>query len=78
MTEPRRLYRDPANGKLGGVLAGMADYLVVDVTALRVVFVLITLFTMFVPGIIAYVVLLFLVPVKPTTASAPPAQTVPP
>lgn len=40
-----RFYRDKANGKLMGVCSGVADYTGVDVTAVRVGFVLLTVMT---------------------------------
>ena len=43
-TRPRRrLYRDPANGKLAGVCSGLATYLNVDPAIFRVAFVVLTL-----------------------------------
>ena len=38
----KRLYRDELNKKVAGVCAGLADYLSIDVTIIRVIF-LITL-----------------------------------
>ena len=40
---PRRLYRDLENSKLGGVCAGLAKYLNMDVTVIRLIMVLLTL-----------------------------------
>ena len=43
-TRPRRrLYRDPANGKLAGVCSGLATYLNVDPAIFRILFVVLTL-----------------------------------
>lgn len=39
----RRLYRDPANGKLAGVCSGLATYLNVDSAIFRILFVVLTL-----------------------------------
>ncbi len=39
----RRLYRDPANGKLAGVCSGLATYLNVDPAIFRILFVVLTL-----------------------------------
>ena len=45
--EPRRtrFYLDKANGKVMGVCAGVADYTGIDVTFVRVAFVLLNIFT---------------------------------
>ncbi len=39
----RRLYRDPANGKIAGVCSGLATYLNVDPAIFRILFVILTL-----------------------------------
>lgn len=39
----RRLYRDPANGKLAGVCSGLATYFNVDPAIFRILFVVLTL-----------------------------------
>lgn len=39
----RRLYRDPANGKLAGVCSGLATYLNVDPAIFRILFIVLTL-----------------------------------
>ena len=71
--QPKRLERSRSNRVLGGVCAGVANYLNMDPTLVRVLTVLLTLFTG-VP-VIVYLVLLFVVPEEgaPTTpASYPP------
>lgn len=57
---PKRLLRSRSNRFLGGVCGGTAEYLNMDPTLVRVLTVLITLFTG-VP-IIVYLVMLFVVP----------------
>ena len=39
----RKLYRDPSNGKVAGVCAGLGTYFGVDVTVFRILFVVLTL-----------------------------------
>src|SRR2546429_9893747 len=46
MTTPKRLVRKPASGRLGGVCAGIADYLDTDVTLVRLLWVILSI----VPG----------------------------
>ncbi len=60
---PTRLYRDPANGKIGGVCAGLAEYFGFDLALTRILTV-VALF-LFPATMFAYVVLWFLLPVKP-------------
>ncbi len=61
---PRRLYRDPANGWLGGVCAGIADYLSVSPFVIRLLTIIaLFFFSLFV--VIAYLVLAVVLPVRP-------------
>src|SRR5687768_14042468 len=68
MTEPRhtKFYRDTANGKWKGVCAGIADYTGVDVAMVRIGVVLLTIFTQIGPGVIAYLVVAWMTPDKPS------------
>lgn len=60
----QRFYRDPRNGKLMGVCAGLADYFGWNVTVIRIL-AIIALIWFNGLTLIAYVVLGFLLPVKP-------------
>lgn len=61
---PRRLYRDPANGWLAGVCAGLADYLSVSPAVIRLLTIIgLIFFNFFV--VIAYIVLAVALPVRP-------------
>ena len=46
-TSSHRLYRDPENAMLGGVLAGIAAYFNIDKTVLRLIYALLTFFGLF-------------------------------
>jgi phage shock protein PspC (stress-responsive transcriptional regulator) len=73
-----RLERSTTNRVIGGVCGGIAEYLAVDPTLVRVVFV-VTAFLTAGLGILAYIVLLVLMPQPgqpaPFTKSNPPAAT---
>lgn len=47
---------------ISGVLAGFSDYLGVDVTILRVIYVLLTVFTDGFPGLVLYIILAIVMP----------------
>ena len=70
---PKRLERSKSNRILGGVCAGVANYLNMDPTLVRVLTVVISLFTG-VP-VILYIIALFVVPEE---GSDPAAPTYPP
>ena len=58
--QPRRLMRDPSNKLIGGVCSGLAKYLNMDVNLVRILTVIISLFTG-VP-LILYLIALFVMP----------------
>ena len=58
---PKRLYRSPDGAMIAGVCTGLAAYFAIDVAFVRIAFVLSALLTKGV-GIIAYVVMMFIVP----------------
>ncbi|HEY5619815.1 MAG TPA: PspC domain-containing protein [Vicinamibacterales bacterium] len=63
-TRPRRLTRLPADGKLGGVCAGMARYLGTDPTVVRLAWVILSVVPgIIIGGLIAYGVAWVLLPV---------------
>lgn len=62
-TEPRRLYRSENDKILGGVCAGLANYLRLDPAIVRILFALIT-FGAFGLGFIVYIILWVVVPPK--------------
>jgi phage shock protein PspC (stress-responsive transcriptional regulator) len=66
--EPRRLYRAANHRVLGGVCAGLANYLKLDPAIVRVLFVLITIFWGF--GFLLYIILWIVLPTKSLTISA--------
>lgn len=65
-TTPKRLVRPTTGKMIGGVCAGIARYLDVDPTVIRIAFALLTIFTGIVPGILAYAVLMLLLPEEGT------------
>lgn len=58
----KRLVRNTKNRMFAGVLSGFGDYFEVDTTALRVLFVFFVLITGFFPGVLAYLIAIFLIP----------------
>jgi phage shock protein PspC (stress-responsive transcriptional regulator) len=47
---------------VGGVIGGLADYLSMDVTLLRILFVILLLATAFFPFGLIYLIMIFIVP----------------
>lgn len=68
MTEDvKRLYRSRDQRMLFGVCGGIGEYLNVDPTLIRVVFIIFAL--VFGGGLLLYIILLILIPLAPTTPS---------
>lgn len=61
----RQLTRSANNRMLGGVLGGIAQYFNWNATAVRIVFLLLTALTNFIPGLVIYVVLYVTLPPDP-------------
>ena len=70
---PNRLYRDPENGMLMGVCAGIADYFGVAPAGVRIAAV-IALFLFTVPILLGYILAGFLLKVKPAGLYASPEE----
>jgi phage shock protein PspC (stress-responsive transcriptional regulator) len=66
---PRKLTRSTSNRLIGGVCGGVAQYLNMDVTLVRILTVLISLFTG-VP-VILYIIALFVIPEEGSPAASP-------
>ncbi|MEW6515566.1 MAG: PspC domain-containing protein [candidate division FCPU426 bacterium] len=60
----KRLYRSRSNRIVSGVLGGLGDYFNVDPTLLRLAWVVVTLFSGFVPGLLAYLVAIVIIPLR--------------
>ena len=58
----KKLYRSKSDRVIAGVCGGVAEYLNVDVTVVRVLWALVSICT---AGLIAYVICAFLIPEKP-------------
>ena len=63
---PKRLYRDPDNKAVAGVCAGLASFLNIDITIVRIIILLTIL--LWGSGLIVYLVLWIVVPIAETPA----------
>ena len=64
MNEPKRLYRNTDQQMIGGVCAGLADYLNTDPTLIRLLFVFLALSGT--AGFWIYLVMWLVVPARPS------------
>ena len=61
----KKLYRSEENKTVSGVIGGIGEYLNIDPILLRVLWVIVVIFTGFIPGIIAYIAAIFIIPKRP-------------
>jgi phage shock protein PspC (stress-responsive transcriptional regulator) len=62
MSEAKKLKRSRTDKMLGGVLGGIARHYELDATVLRIIYVLVSLFSAAFPGMIVYLILWVLIP----------------
>jgi len=58
----KRLYRSRKNRMLAGILGGIAEMLKVDATIIRVIYVILLVVSAFIPLVILYFILYFVIP----------------
>jgi phage shock protein C len=65
LQETKRLYRSKKERMIAGICGGIANYSKQDPTIIRVLAILIIIFTGFIPGLIAYLILWIVIPEEP-------------
>ncbi len=61
-TYNKKLYRSEENKVIAGVMGGLGEYFDVDPVLFRVIYLLLTIFTAAIPGILAYILMILIVP----------------
>ena len=61
----KKLYRSKTEKMLSGVCGGIAVYLNVDPTIVRLVWALVSLFSAAIPGVLLYVICVLIIPEEP-------------
>ncbi|MDD3803092.1 MAG: PspC domain-containing protein [bacterium] len=62
--ETKKLYRSVSKRMIGGVCAGLADYMNADANVVRIIVTILTLATGVAPGVITYFVAWIILPEK--------------
>ena len=65
MSEKKRIYRSRGDRMVAGVLGGWSEYLGLDPSLVRLVYVLLLILTGFIPGIFFYLVMAIIIPLEP-------------
>lgn len=63
-SSPKRLTRDTDNQMIAGVCSGIAKYFDIDPTIVRLIYALLTIVLWFFPGIVVYIIAMFIMPAK--------------
>jgi phage shock protein C len=66
--EKKKLYRVPSKGMIGGICVGLGEYLDLDPTIVRLIFVLLTFAGL--SGVLIYIIMWLIIPVKPVETSS--------
>lgn len=66
----KKLYRSRTNRMIAGVMGGLGEFFGVDPVLLRLGYLILTVFTGFVPGIVGYVLAVIIVPEAALVAPA--------
>ncbi|HET6924520.1 MAG TPA: PspC domain-containing protein [Candidatus Saccharimonadales bacterium] len=66
MNTRRRLYRSDTDKRLSGVCGGIGEYFDIDPTLVRLAWVVLTVLSGIVPGIIAYIIMAVVMPHRPS------------
>lgn len=74
VTARKRLVRPRTNRKIAGVCAGLAEYFDLDVTLVRVLWILVTIFSAIIFGIVGYIVAWIVMPEEPEMLPVPQGQ----
>lgn len=61
----KRLYQSARDRKLAGVCGGIAAYFNIDSTVVRLTWVVFTILTGIIPGIVAYIIAAMIMPEEP-------------
>lgn len=69
-SEPRRKLTRSTNKMIAGVCGGIAEYFQIDPTLVRVLYVLVSILSVAFPGLVAYIILMFVMP-PPDSAVTP-------
>lgn len=67
MDKTKKLYKSANDKVLSGVLGGIAEYLGIDSTIVRLIFALVAIFTAVIPCVVFYIICAVIMPDPPFT-----------
>lgn len=70
----KKLTRSRSNRMIAGLMGGLGEFFGVDPVLLRLAYLIVTVFTGFVPGIVGYLLAILIVPEEPLIAPSAPSE----
>lgn len=64
MDTSKRLFRSTTDKVFAGICGGIGERFLVDPVILRLIWLLVVVFTGFVPGLLAYIVAIYIIPLQ--------------
>lgn len=58
----KKLYRSEKNKVFAGIIGGLGEYFDIDPVILRAGYIFLCIFTAIIPGVITYILLMFIIP----------------
>lgn len=65
MSKAKKLYRSNTDKKIAGVCGGLGEYLNIDSTVIRVIFIVLLIISAVFPAAIGYLLMAMVIPAKP-------------
>lgn len=62
--ESKKLYRSRSNSMISGVCGGLAEYVGMDPTIMRLLYVLLSIFSAGFPGLLFYIIAMLIIPLE--------------
>jgi len=63
--ETKRLFRSEKNRVFAGICGGLGEYFKIDPVLLRIIWLFVVIFTGIFPGVVAYIIAIFVIPLEP-------------
>lgn len=70
----KKLTRSRSNRMIAGLMGGLGEFFGVDPVLLRLAYLIVTVFTGFVPGIVGYLLAILIVPEEPLITPSAPSE----
>ncbi len=62
--ETKKLYRSKTNRIFAGICGGLGEYMNIDPVLIRLIWLLVVVFTGIFPGVLVYIIAIFIIPEK--------------